>query len=577
MRDASVAPADRVVYILIEDRFMYREEDHQALSEFSLRTRARNLAEMQRNVFDLTVIGGGITGAGIAFDAASRGLTVALIEKRDFASGTSSRSSKLIHGGLRYLEQFEFSLVRESLHERATLTKIAPHLARPLQFLVPVYSRNHPSPLGSNKLKLRAGLWLYDLLAGRRNIESHRWIDKKEALQICPHLDAEDLRGAFLYSDCLTDDARLVIEVIKSAAAYGARMANYTAVLSLEKTKDRISGVHIQDLINGEQFSIRSQFVVNATGVWGGEISRMDQAASEIRLRPSKGIHIILPAERLPIKTAALIPSLGEQRFLFVIPWLDRIVIGTTDTDYKGDRENPVAEEAEIARIVESAAQAFPRANLSISDVISSYAGLRPLVGGNSNNTKDLSRKDQIIESQSGLISIMGGKLTTYRHMAERVVDKVVTKIEDRPISPCSTEKILLAGGAPPVDSQRQIGQLTEEYRVSAETVQHLMGSYGGNYRKVLDITLESEESKSRLVEDLPHIEAEVIYSARAEMIATVEDFLSRRTRIRLLAVDQGKSCEERVARLMGRELGWSVQEIEDAINGEQTRERLAR
>lgn len=519
---------------------------------------------MKSDLFDLTVIGGGITGAGIALDAASRGLKTALVEKRDFASGTSSRSSKLIHGGLRYLEQFEFALVREALRERATLAQVAPHLAEPLEFLVPVYTRNRLSPLGSNRLKLRAGLWLYDLLAGRRNIAPHRWIDKEEVLAICPRLDQEGLRGAFLYYDCLTDDSRLVIEVIKSAASYGAFIASYAAVRGLEKTDGRVSGLQIEDRISGERFQVRSRCVVNATGVWADEISKLDNTTSEKKIRPSKGIHIVIPSERLSIKTAALIPSLGEQRFLFVIPWLGRIVIGTTDTYYRGDIDDPVAEQPEIARLVESAARAFPSANLSERDVISSFAGLRPLVGGSSDNTKDLSRKDEIIKSESGLISITGGKLTTYRYMAERAVDAVVKYLRVASPLPCVTQNIQLAGGAPPLKDQKQINRLAEEYGLPTETVEHLMRSYGGNYRVVLDITLESEDLKSPLAEGLPHIEAEVMYSARAEMAATVEDFLARRTRIRLLAADQGKSCEKRISQLLAP-YGWT-QQIEGSL-----------
>jgi len=544
------------------------EENQTVSSEFSSRTRAENLMRMRSDVFDITVIGGGITGAGIALDAASRGLRVALVEKRDFASGTSSRSSKLIHGGLRYLEQFEFSLVREALHERATLTKIAPHLAQPLQFLVPLYDRNRQSPLGSNRLKLRVGLWLYDLLAGSRNIARHRWISKTETLEVCPHLDPEGLRGAFLYYDCLTNDSRLVIEVIKAAARYGAVIANYTAVRGLEKSNDRISGVEVEDVINKDRFSIKSRIVVNATGVWGEQVSSLDGEASAMRLRPSKGIHIVVGAERLAVKTATLIPSLGEQRFLFVIPWLGRVVIGTTDTDYRGDINDPKADEAEIARIVESAATAFPDANISLADVISSFAGLRPLVGAGSNNTKDLSRREQIIESPSGLISIIGGKLTTYRHMAERVVDATVKALRVATPHPCVTETIQLAGGAPPLRDHEQIRRLAEEYRLPVKTIEHLMENYGGNFRDVLDITNEAEEMKPPLIEGMPCIEAEVIYSARAEMLVTVEDFLARRTRIALLAAGHGKSCEARVANLMGRELGWSNREIEYAING---------
>src|SRR6185503_7411409 len=236
--------------------------------ELSLRTRSANLDRMRGEVFDVAVIGGGITGAGVALDAASRGLSVALIEKRDFASGTSSRSSKLIHGGLRYLEQFHFGLVRESLHERAVMSRMAPHLSRPLEFLVPIYSTAERSPLGANKLKLRAGLWLYDLLAGRRNVARHRWVSRDGALKLAPALEPSGLRGAFVYYDCLTDDARLVIEVIKAAAAHGAAIANYAAARGLRKNDDALTSVQIEDVLGGRSYELRGRVVVNAGGVW---------------------------------------------------------------------------------------------------------------------------------------------------------------------------------------------------------------------------------------------------------------------------------------------------------------------
>ena len=535
--------------------------------ELSLRTRAANLDRMRGEVFDVAVIGGGITGAGVALDAASRGLSVALIEKRDFASGTSSRSSKLIHGGLRYLEQFHFGLVRESLHERAVMSRMAPHLSRPLQFLVPIYSTNARSPLGSNRLKLAAGLWLYDLLAGRRNVARHRWVSREGALKLAPALEPSALRGAFVYYDCLTDDARLVIEVIKAAAAHDAAIANYAVARGLRKDDADMSVVEIEDVLNGSRFELRARIVVNAGGVWSDEVSRLSDAGSPTKLRPSKGIHVVTPAEKFQNQTAVLIPSVGEQRFLFVIPWHGRTVIGTTDTDYEGDLDRPVAEPDEVNRVVESAARAFPAAKLSREDVISTFAGLRPLIrADDKNSTKELSRKEEIFETDSGLITITGGKLTTWRRMAERVVDFISQRFERNgsrsALDASVTNRIRLAGGSIDNDPARAAA----EFDVSASTVEHLMNTYGGNYRVVLDITGESKEMKETLVRGLPQIEAEVVYAARYEMIATVEDVLARRTRITLLASDHGRSCAMRVATLMGAELGWPHAEIESAI-----------
>ncbi|HKP86030.1 MAG TPA: glycerol-3-phosphate dehydrogenase/oxidase [Blastocatellia bacterium] len=518
--------------------------------------RDSNLDRIGREAFDVAVIGGGITGAGIALDAASRGLKVALVEKRDFASGTSSRSSKLIHGGLRYLEQFQFSLVREALLERATLRKMAPHLSEPLAFLVPVYGAGKRSPLGGNRLKLRLGLWLYDLLAGGRNIARHRWVGRDEALGLAPALESNDLRGAFLYYDCLTDDARLVIEVIKEAARRGAVAANYARARGFVKVDGRVAGVEVEDSLGERRISLSARVVVNATGVWSGEISQLAAPRERIRLRPSKGIHVVLPSEKFGNRTAVLIPSLGEQRFLFVIPWQGRTLVGTTDTDYTGELDDPQPESEEINRVIESAARYFPGAALLARDAVSSFAGLRPLVGGDDKSTKELSRKEEIIESETGLISIIGGKLTTWRRMAERVVDLVVDRLERRgAVGPSITARLRLAASeALAEDAEQEAKRAAIEFGAPVATIRHLMRSYGGNFRAVLEITRGAEELKRALIDGLPHIEAEVVYATRYEMATTVEDFLSRRTRIAILARDRGRECAARVASLMDRE-----------------------
>jgi glycerol-3-phosphate dehydrogenase len=532
-----------------------------ASHELSLRTRARNLSQMRFEVFDIAVIGGGITGAGVALDAASRGLSVALVEKRDFASGTSSRSSKLIHGGLRYLEQFHFGLVRESLHERAVLTRMAPHLSKPLSFLVPLYSSTERSPLGANRLKLAIGLWLYDFLAGKQNIEHHRWLSPPEALKLAPAIDPAGLRGAFIYYDCLTDDARLVIEVIKAASAHGALVANYAAVKGLQcgglPHSDCGTTLQIEDHLTGQTFQLRARIVVNAAGVWSDQVSRLSDPGARAKLRPSKGIHIVLPSEKFKNQTAVLIPSLGEHRFLFVIPWQGRILVGTTDEDYTGELDEPRAELSEIDRIVKSASRAFPFAKISNGDVISSFAGLRPLIAADGESTKDVSRKEEIFENESGLLTITGGKLTTWRRMAERVVDLAVYRLETmdgaRRAHWSSTERIQLAGGIVG-DSNKKAADSAREFGVPLIVVEHLIDTYGGNYRAVLELTRESAELKSSLIDGLPHIAAEVAYAARHEMTLTVEDFLARRTRLELLAGDHGISCWERVSYLLGGE-----------------------
>jgi glycerol-3-phosphate dehydrogenase len=530
--------------------------------ELSLHTRATNLERMSRETFDVAVIGGGATGAGVALDAATRGLTVALIEKQDFAGGTSSRSSKLIHGGLRYLEQFEFALVREGLHERAHLHRNAPHLSQPLAFLVPVYKSGKRSPLGNNRLKLRAGLALYDWFAGRRNFARHRWLSIAEALAFAPHLAADGLRGAFVYYDGLTDDARLVIEIIKTAAAHGAVVANYATATGFVTRDGRTSGVEVSDQLSNQRLTIAARLVINATGVWADEVNRLSDPSARKTLRPSKGIHVVLPAEKLRNRAAVLIPSLGEQRFLFVIPWQQRVVVGTTDTDYTGDLNDPKATAEEVRRVIESAARSFPDAGITMDDCISSFAGLRPLAGGDANTTSELSRREVINENEAGLISITGGKLTAWRAMAERVVDLAVERLAPRNESATSlprsrSAEIKLTGNAQITDDNAASASLiARDFAVPLATAEHLRQSYGGNSVTILEMVRRRDELKRALIDGLPHIEAEVIYAARYEMAATVEDVLSRRTRIRLLARDGGAACAARVAQLMAETTG---------------------
>ena len=543
------------------------------MSEFSWNTRRKSLNNLANTEFDVLVIGGGITGSGIALDAADRGLSVALIEKRDFASGTSSRSTKLIHGGLRYLEHFDFSLVREALQERAILSRIAPHLVETFPFVIPVYRKlqqNYDHPL-----KMRAGLLLYDLLAGGDRVNRHRRLSAEEALKLAPQLDSEGLRGALLYYDALTDDSRLVIEVIKTACSRGATISNYTRLLGFTKSVDgMISGARLRDEFTGQSFVARSKVLINATGVWVEDIIRLDESGEaqlSKRVRPSKGVHLTVSADRLRVSSAWLIPSLKNHRFYFVVPWKGKVNVGTTDTDYIGDKDSPRAERAEAEEILAAINQYFPAARLKPSDVISSWAGLRPLITDQrAVKTSEISRKEELSETADGLISISGGKLTTYRRMARSAMDLAAARLSKRygiKSSVSRTEDLTISGGAMKREElKRAVLRLIDTEKLSPQSAEHLVFSYGSNYRHLIELMREDDNLRKPLVEGSPELSAEIVYAARHEMALTLSDALIRRTRLAVLAGEGSVECAVEAAALMARELGWDNEEIKRQI-----------
>ncbi|MBL8186808.1 MAG: glycerol-3-phosphate dehydrogenase/oxidase, partial [Acidobacteria bacterium] len=464
------------------------------MNEFSWRSRLDSLERFQREVFDVLIIGGGITGAGLALDAAARGLNTALVEKRDFAAGTSSRSTKLIHGGLRYLEQFDFALVREALLERSVLTRIAPHQAEAFPFVIPIYAdrrRNYDHPL-----IMRAGLFLYDLLAGRQNFAKHRRLSREEALNLAPQLDPRGLKGAFLYYDALTNDSRLVIEIIKAAHQHGAAIANYTTVERyLRDDSGKIQGVWLRDELSGERIELRARVTINATGVWMEDMIRLDGGNAEglkKKLRPAKGIHLTIAADRLRVDAAWLIPSLTGHRFYFVVPWEGRVNVGTTDTDYSGGKDFPQAEPDEVAEILNAINSYFPEANLDPSDVISAWAGLRPLISyANAKDTTKVSRKEEMIETADGLISIGGGKLTTYRAMAEHGIDLVLKRL-GKSADTRTTRDVPISGGEMSrVELDQTAKQLASHYNLPMDVTRHLAFSYGSNFDALIRLMLD--------------------------------------------------------------------------------------
>lgn len=563
-----------------------------ATTEFSWRTRHDNLNSLARETYDILIIGGGITGVGLALDGALRGLKTLLIEKRDFSAGTSSRSTKLIHGGLRYLEHYDFAMVREGLRERAILTRIAPHLAEPFPFLVPVYRdqrRNYSHPL-----LMRAGMILYSLLAGRFGPGPHRRLSRDEALAYAPGLDPEGLKGALLYYDGLTNDSRLVIEVAKRAHEAGARLINHAAAKGfILGNNGQLAGVRIHDDLAGEEFTARAAIVINATGVWMEETLRLPGGRPgplSRSVRPSKGIHLTVAAERLPVKGAWLIPSLTGHRFYFVVPWEGRVNIGTTDTDYTGSKEDPAAIRSEIEEILAAINAYFPAGSgggpLEIDDVITSWAGLRPLISNPEiRNTTDISRQEEVIESADGLISIAGGKLTTYRLMAENGINLAEKRLLERGLirkrHPSTTSTTSVCGGELDRPALTALaGRVAAEFELPHATATHLVFNYGAQTPPLLELISEDESLRRPLVEGLPPIAAEVIYAVRREMALTITDVMTRRTRLAMTAGVAALDGAELVGDLLARELGWTMTERERQLadfKEELEREYLAR
>ncbi len=546
------------------------------------RTRDDDLEALRTQTFDLLVVGGGITGAGVALDAAARGLRVGLVEKGDIASGTSSWSTKLVHGGLRYLEQFDFPMVREGLRERHTLLRIAPYLVHKLSFL-------YPSNTGFiGKTYVDAGLWAYDLLAGTRALGLHRRLSRKEEQADAP-LRAPWDRGGFSYDDAQTDDARLALAVLLTAVERGAVAVTYAEATGLLKENGRVAGVHVRDVTASEgtphaAFTVRARAVVNATGVWMDRVQRMDDAAVQAQVVPSKGAHIVVPFERLPIKTAVIMPKTSDGRVLFAVPWQGRVVIGTTDAAYEGDLDRPVASDDEVDFILRNANDYLSVA-LTRDDVVATYAGLRPLIrmtqvdvsggqdpGGRDHpdqgesDTKDLSRTHVVVTSPAGLVSIGGGKLTTYRVMAHDAVEAALKATALKAPRRADTSRLLLTGAAGYKALRGQVGPLSTRYGVAPALVLHLLGRYGAHAVAVLEIVAGQPDLAERIVPDLAYVWAEAVYSARHEHVTALEDVLARRIRLNLLDRSHGVGSARRVAALIAPVLGWDAARIDDEV-----------
>jgi glycerol-3-phosphate dehydrogenase len=530
-----------------------------------VRRRADALAAIASERFDVLVIGGGITGAGVALDAASRGYSVALVERADYASGTSSRSSKLVHGGLRYLQSFDLGLVREALLERRLMVRLAPHLVRPLPMIVPAFEGAHPDRL------VGIGLNMYDVMAvplrGRRrwrdaqtdqseadwSPDRHRMISGEEVSALLPALAGREPTGGYLFYDCQTDDSRLVLTVLGEAERFGAICANRAGVTALRRGAGGVTIVSVHDRTGDEQLEVRADNVINATGVWADRIvpGELHSEAELPQIVPSRGTHVLLEERLLPLRAGAIVP-VSDGRSIFALPWLGRSLVGTTDETYDGEIEHVQPSGDDIAYLLAAINEFFGSA-LTTADLAGAYAGVRPLISsGDSRRSVDISRREELFETSSGMITITGGKLTTWRRMAKLAVDRLVAR--DGRHAPCRTHEIPLGA---PVDPEL----LPRVDGVSEDAYAALAGRYGHAAAEVLELAAAEPVLARPIVDGQPDLLAEARYAAASEQAGSVGDVLLRRTRLGLLAAHECAGDGGEVARLVAEtvapELGW--------------------
>ncbi|MFT4979469.1 MAG: glycerol-3-phosphate dehydrogenase [Myxococcota bacterium] len=514
--------------------------------------------------FDLLIIGGGITGAGAARDAARRGLKVALVDMQDLAYGTSSRSSKLVHGGLRYLSKAEFSLVFESVSERRILMDIAPHLVTPLSFLYPVYKNSKHGVFTIN-----LGMWVYDGLSLFRTPKIHRNVSRQEVAELEPLLDCEGLRGAPLYYDCATNDARLTLETALDAVGHGATVVTYVRAVGLLRDEGgRVTGVRVRDELSGREQEVRASAVINATGPWSDRTRAMSGGDFSTRLRPTKGVHVVVSASRLTVNNAVVCFHPDDGRVLFAIPWGEETYIGTTDTDFQGDPAEVAATGADVRYLLDAINTYFPDVALTPADVISTWAGIRPLISAESSeHASAVSREHEILIDPDGLITIAGGKLTTYRRMAAEVVDHAVNLLRllgvvDGALRPAATNTEPLPGaiGWPEDDDIAAVARQVRKrggQALSEETARYLANTYGMRALDIAALVAADPMLGERLIRGRPEILAQVDYAVTRELAATMRDILIRRTQLFFRDLDQGLPACERIAQRMGTLLGW--------------------
>ncbi|WP_420640766.1 glycerol-3-phosphate dehydrogenase/oxidase [Candidatus Leptofilum sp.] len=520
--------------------------------------RRTTLAEFTEQTYDILIIGGGITGAAALRDAALRGLKVALIEKNDFAWGTSSRSTKLLHGGLRYLERFEFKMVREACRERELMLQLAPHLAHPRPFLYLQY-QGYPEGM----LKLRAGLTIYDLFSGNPGERRHKMLNRDKLLAIEPHLNPDGLKGCGYYFDFLTDDARLTIETMKGGCEAGAHVANYMEAVGFVMENGRVAGAQVHDHITNQTGEIRARQLINCGGPWVDKVRFMEDGVQGKRLRPTKGVHIVLSKKDFPLNHAVFLRSPSDNRVVWPIPALDSdlVYVGTTDTDYDGPLDNVVATEEDIDYLLEVANHTIPGRNLGREHIIGTWAGLRPLISPeDARNASAVSREHEIFTSPNGLLTIGGGKLTTARVMGQQVVDKAVELLSSlfsmTGIHPSNSQHVPVSGG-----SQQQMAEAQQklaELRLETAVQKRLVALYGGNALKIAAM-IETDPEAAASMGGHNIIAAEVQYAVKEEMAQTITDFFTRRASLFYWLRDGGLGIADAVGAEMGRLLDWDA------------------
>ncbi|AVZ38847.1 MULTISPECIES: glycerol-3-phosphate dehydrogenase/oxidase [unclassified Dietzia] len=517
--------------------------------------------KLSEESFDLVIVGGGVVGTGSAVDAATRGLSVAVVEARDFAAGTSSRSSKMFHGGLRYLEQLDFGLVAEALHERElSMTRLAPHLVKPLKFLFPLTRRFWERPY------MAAGFVLYDLMGGAKSVPPQKHYSRAGAHRLAPGLREDIVVGGIRYWDTLVDDARHTLTLARTAALHGAVVANSTQVIGYLRDGDRVTGVRVRDAESGAETDVRAEVVLNAAGVWTDHLQEMLGEVGGFTVRASKGVHIVVDRDKVDSEAALILRT--EKSVLFVIPWGEYWIIGTTDTDWQLDLAHPAATGADIDYIL-GHVNAVLTTPIDRDDVRGVYAGLRPLLSGGADSTAKLSREHAVMRAAPGAVVVAGGKYTTYRVMAADAVDAAVAELgperaETVPASTTDRIPLLGADGYPAMVNRAD--RIADDYEIREEQVQHLLGRYGSLLEDVLDLAADRPDLLESLVGADRYLRVEVVYAALAESALHLEDVLVRRTRISMEYQHGGVACAREVAQLMAEVLDWGPDRVEREV-----------